>query len=298
MSQITRMLSPRESIQMAWGAKLRDFRQWCSPQAQKSIRDWKTRRLEGAIIVSKSSMVDDVEAMFKSVQENDNAGAADNTTESGTSVSMPVMITAIAVIDTPPERDVVIGQPHWLNVVVPSDPLQRVAQMRTTAVTYRCQIAFFCSDPHAASSIANQFVSYWKAEGKRPIEVLHEVGIAGTSIIKAGWDLRVVENTLTPDKIDIDTKTIYGITVDCLVVGLEPTIVGLGHPDDDITDTGEPDGSIKPGLTPIPGSRDPEDKLNGVVTEADVIDTASDTHVRVTIDPLTDVITQINIEDE
>jgi len=295
MSQ--RLLSPLESIQQAWGLKLRDFRQWCAPTGQKSIRDWKTRRIEGAIIVSKTSMVDDVEAMLKAVQQNDNARASGDKTNSGTSVYLPVMITAISAIEAPPEFEIVSGTANWVNVIVPSDPLQRVVQLRTTPVSYRCQIAFFSPDPHGASSIANQFVNFWRDEARRSFDVSYELGHAGTSIIKDEWNFKVAENTLFPDKADVGIDTVHAVTVDCVLVGLEPTVVGLGHLDDDITDTGEPEGSIPPDLPAVEGGRDPVDKLNGVVVEADVIGKESDSHTRVAINPDTGVITQTNVKD-
>lgn len=291
-----RLMSPLEAMQQAWGLKLRDFRQWCSPSGQKSIRDWKTRRVEGAIIVSRSDMIDNTEDMLKAVQQNENAKAMGDTTNSGTSVYLPVMITAISAIESPPERDVVQPNANWLNVIIPTDPLQRVVQLRTASIAYRCQIAFFASDPHAASSIAKQFVNFWTHEGKRSFDVTYELGFAGTSIIRDKWNFKVAENTLYPDKIDVGIKNIYGATVDCIVVGLEPNVVGLGHIDDDITDTGEPGGSIPPGLPPVTGGRDPVDQLNSVVIEADVIDTELNRHTRVNADPLTGEITQTDIK--
>lgn len=292
MSKVNKMLSPLESIQRAWGLKLRDFRQWCAPAGQQSIRDWKTRRVEGAIIVAKGSMIDDVETMLKAIQENENAEAMGGKPNSGTSVYLPVMVTAISAIESPPEYELVMGMPAWKNVVVPNDPLQRVVQMRSGAVSYRCQIAFFAPDPHAASSIANQFVSFWKHEAKREVSVLYDLGFAGTSIIRDTWKFRVAENTLFPDKADVGIPTVHAVTVDCIIVGAEPNVVGLGSIDDDLTDTGEPDGSIPPNLPPVNGHRDPPDKLNGFVTEADVIDPELSRHTRVSIDPATGVITQ------
>lgn len=298
MNKVSRLLSPLESIQNAWGLKLRDFRQWCTPAGQKSIRDWKTRRVEGAIIVAKGSMVDDVEKMLKAVQQNENAEAMGDTTNSGTSVYLPVMVTAISAIESPPERDVVIGSPTWQNVVIPTDPLQRVVQARTASVSYRCQIAFFAPDPHAASSIANQFVNFWKHERKRGIDVFYELGFAGESIIKDKWNFRVVENTLYPDKAETGIETVHAVTVDCVVVGVEPNVVGLGGYDDDITDTGEPDGSIPPNLPPVGGHRDPPEKLNSFVIEADVIEREANRHTRVTADPITGDISQQDIKDD
>ncbi|MGP5192894.1 hypothetical protein ACTXJO_04550 [Psychrobacter celer] len=298
MSKVSRLLSPLESIQNAWGLKLRDFRQWCTPAGQKSIRDWKTRHIEGAIIVAKGSMVDDVERMLKAVQENENAEAMGDTTNSGTSVYLPVMVTAISAIESPPEREVVVGSPTWQNVVIPTDPLQRVVQARTASVSYRCQIAFFAPDPHAASSIANQFVNFWKHERKRGIDVFYELGFAGESIIKDKWNFRVVENTLYPDKAETGIETVHAVTVDCVVVGAEPNVVGLDGYDDDITDTGEPDGSIPPTLPPVGGHRDPPEKLNSFVIEADVIDHEANRHTRVTANPTTGEVNQSDIKDD
>lgn len=295
MKKAYRLLSPLESVQEAWGYRLRDFRQWCTPAGQQSIRDWKTRRIEGAIIVSKTNMVDDAEAMLRAVQRTENALAAGNTTNTGTSVALPVMVTAISSVEAPPEYEIIKPTPNWVNVVVANDPLQRVVQMRAAAVAYRCQVAFFAPDIYAASSIANQFVNYWKHEGKRSFNVDYELGFAGTSIIKDQWNFKVAENTIYPDKIALDINTVHGITVDCIIVGLEPNVVGLGHADDDITDTGEPDGSIPPNLPPIGGSRDPVDQLNSFVTEADVIERGVK-HTRVTIDPATGVITEQDIK--
>lgn len=294
MSNVSRLLSPLESIQVAWGYKLRDFRQWCSPSSQSSIRDWKTRRIEGAIIVSKTSMVDDVESMLKAIQQTQNARAMGKI-ETGTTVKLPVMITAISAIESPPERELVVGSSTWVNVVVPADPLQRAVQMRTTPVSYRCQVAFFAPDIHAASSIANQFVNFWKHEGKRSIDVAYEIGYAGTSVIRDVWQFRVAENTIYPDKADVGIPNIHAVTVDCVIVGAEPTISGLGGWGDDITDKGEPDGSIPPGLPPIDGGITPPDELDKFVIEADVIE-KDKRHTRVTIDPITRVITETDIK--
>lgn len=294
MSDVSRLLSPMESIQIAWGLNLRDFRQWCSPAGQTAIRDWKTRRIESAIIVSKTSMIDDVEAMLKAIQQTENARNAGKL-ETGTSVKLPVMITAISAIESPPERELVVGSPTWVNVVIPTDPMQRAVQMRTTPVSYRCQIAFFAPSIHAASSIANQFVNFWKHEGKRSIQVSYELGYAGTSIIKDIWDFRVAENTIYPDKADVGIPNISAITVDCVIVGAEPIVTGLGAYGDDITDTGEPDGSIPPGLPPIEGGITPPDVLGKFVIEADVIEEEAGRHTRVAIDPNTLVITQTDL---
>ena len=299
MSQAIRLLSPMESVQVAWGLKLRDFRQWCSPSNQVALTNWKTRRLEGAIIVARSTMIDDAEAMLKAIAQTDNARAAMDLTNSGTSVSLPIMITAISAIETPPEREQVIGVANWLNVVIPKDPLQRIVQMRTMPIAYKCQVAFFAPDPHSASAIAKQFVTFWRDEAKRSLNVSYDVGyattLAGTTKVGLDWKFRVIENSLYPDKADVGIPNVYAVTIDCMIVGAEPNVVGLGGYGDDITDKGEPDGSIPDGLPPIGGGGGNEDELNAVVTEADLYELQSRQWTRVNADPLTGIITQTNM---
>ncbi len=127
--------SSLECIQMAWALRLRDFRQWCKPEGQAVYR-WKTSPLEQAILACRSNMIDDSQAMLKAWEENQNS--SDNR-----SAFIPVMTTAIAPIQTPPEYDQVVGRSAWLDVTIPHDPENRVAQLRAIPSALRCQIAFF-----------------------------------------------------------------------------------------------------------------------------------------------------------
>ncbi len=313
MSKTSSLLSPLESLQMAWAIKLRDFKQWCQPTTQ-AVYNWKQRKLSTALTVAKTTMADDVEKMLKAVAEKDNAGEIGNKKEKGTSAYLPVLVTAISPIEMPPEREDVIGVSTWQNVVIDTDPLQRVVQMRTMAVAYRCQIAFFAPDPHSCSSVVNQFINFWKHEGKRTFPVSYHVGFAGDDIVKNDWDFRVLDNSLSADSADVGLENIYVATVDCTIVGAEPTVVGLGGQWDDSTDTGEPidtlptdpkggkpiDPSdpnsplrpIKPLIPPIKGRRIPKDKLGKFVIEADIYTNDEPTRTRVTIDKESKVITQ------
>lgn len=297
MSKTKQLLTPLESLQMAWGLKLRDFRQWCQPTTQ-ALFDWKSRRVEGAIVVARSSMVDDAEVMLKALQENRNDVASGDHSESGTSVYLPIMMTAISPIEAPPEYDQIIPQPQWMKGVVPTDPLMRVVQFRTTATTYRCQIAFFAPDPHSVSAIANQLVSFFRHEAKRNFKVLYEIGYAGQNIIRDPWNFRVLENSIYPDKADVGLKNLHVITLDCNLTGLEPVVVGLGAEWDPVTDTGEPEGSIPPGLPPVVGTQQPPDVVGKYVVEADIKDRDLAGRTRITIDPDTRVITQTELGDD
>lgn len=296
MSKTKRLLTPLESVQIAWGLKLRDFRQWCQPTTQ-GLFDWKSRQLKGAIKVAKSNMMNEVEQMLKAVQQSDNAKAARDTSESGSSVYLPIMVTAINAVETPPEYNDLVGQPQWMMGVAPNDPLQRVVEFRTVPAAYRCQIAFFAPEQHTTSAVSKQLISFFKHEAKRRFDVRYEVGFAGEDKITDAWNFRVLDNSLYPDKADIDIDNMSVILVDCVLVGLEPVIVGLGAEWDPVTDTGEPDGSIPPGVSPLPGHRQPDDVLGKFVIEADVKDKDIDGKTRVTIDPETRIITQKHIGD-
>ena len=289
------LLSPRESIQLAIGLKMRDFRQWSSPQGIRDLRHWKTRQLDASIIVAKSKMVDNAEEMLRKIAETDNAGAIGDDGNSGTSVYLPVMIVAMAAINNPPEYSDVVGRSDWMKVVIPTDPLERVVQMRWTPAAYRCQMAFFASNDHATESISNQFCSFFESPQKRTFKVDYDLGHAGEHIVHESWVFRVLENTLYPDTADVGIPNISGVTIDFVVVGNIPTVVGLGHPDDDVTDTGEPDGSIPPGLPPVTGGRLPDEALNAVVTQADVIDQGTNSRTRLNADKETGVITQTHL---
>lgn len=289
------LLSPREVVQNAIGRKMRDFRQWSSPHGIRDLRNWKTRQLAASIIVAKSKMVDNAEEMLRKIAETDNAGAIGDDGNSGTSIYLPVMIIALAATQNPPEQDVVIGRSDWLAGVIASDPLGRVVQIRCTPVAYRCQVAFFASNDHAVESISNQFCSFFRSEQKRAFKVNYDLGYAGDHIVRDAWDFRVIENTLYPDTADVGIPNVSAVTIDFIIVGNEPTVVGLGHPDDDITDTGEPDGSIPPGLPPVTGGRLPDEALNAVVTQADVIDEGANSRTRLNADQETGVITQIHL---
>lgn len=327
MSKTRRLLSPLECAQIAWVMKLRDFRQWCMPTTQ-AMYDWKRRRLEAAIIVAKSSMVDDVEGMLKALHENQNAKNAGYTDESGSSVYLPSLMSAISPIESPPEYEQVGGLPYWVNVVLPQDPLKRVVQMRSTPIAYRCQVAFFSPDPHSASDFSRQFVSFWRHEGKRTFPVSYEVGLFEDKPIKSDWNFRVLENSLFPDNAPTELKNLTVVTVDCVVVGAVPEYVGLGGNWDDVTDMGEPFESLptrpnpdydpdKPTIPidpnnpngpainsprvpitstkPVEGSRDDYDKLNSIVIEVDTA-TEPDHTIRATIDPDTGLIVESKVE--
>lgn len=267
---------------------------------------WKTAPLKQAIMAAKSSMVDDAEAMLRAWSENQNAKD-----EQGTSAFMPVMTTAIASIQTPPEHEQVIGRSEWLDVVIPTDPLQRLVKMRTMPSAFRCQIAFFCPDVHGAMMVANQFCLYFKNESKRTFGVDFEIGMHESKPIKDRWRFRVLDNSLYPDKAATDYQNLSIVTVDCTIVGDIPIVVGLGGDWDKVTDTveiGTPDGfdAVKGShyemLDPPADNPKNIDELgeltlkDGVVHEADVYTKNAKAHTKVTADEKTGEISETSHE--
>lgn len=225
--------SSLESIQIAWGYVLRDFRQWCKPEGQAMWR-WKTAPLKQCIMAAKSSMIDDAEAMLRAWSENQNTKDSQ-----GMSAFLPVMTTAIASIQTPPEHEQVVGRADWLDVVIPNDPLERVVKMRTMPSAFRCQIAFFCPDAHGAMMLANQFCLYFKSEKKRTFGVDFEIGEYEGKPITDTWRFRVLDNSLYPDRAMSEYQNLHIVTVDCTIIGDIPVVVGLGGEHDKLTDTVE-----------------------------------------------------------
>lgn len=280
--------SSLECIHMAWALRLRDFRQWCKPEGQAVYR-WKTAPLEQAILACRSNMIDDSQAMLKAWEENQNSQSH--------SAFIPVMTTAIAPIQTPPEYDQVVGRSAWLDVAIPHDPENRVAQLRAIPSALRCQIAFFCPDVHGAMMISNQLCAYFRHESKRTFEVAFELGFVGDKKLIDNWEFRVLDNSLYPDTAG-EYQNLTIVTVDCTIMGDIPLITGLDGAWDNYTDTGEvgtpekwkdipPSTDITPkkpinpftpvnGATvnhpfnPIIGEKTPNRELNAVVIEADI----------------------------
>lgn len=280
--------SSLECIHMAWALRLRDFRQWCKPEGQAVYR-WKTAPLEQAILACRSNMIDDSQAMLKAWEENQNSQSH--------SAFIPVMTTAIAPIQTPPEYDQVVGRSAWLDVAIPHDPENRVAQLRSIPSALRCQIAFFCPDVHGAMMISNQLCAYFRHESKRTFEVAFELGFVGDKKLIDNWEFRVLDNSLYPDTAG-EYQNLTIVTVDCTIMGDIPLITGLDGAWDNYTDTGEvgtpekwkdipPSTDITPkkpinpftpvnGATvnhpfnPIIGEKTPNRELNAVVIEADI----------------------------
>lgn len=220
--------SPLECVLDAWINRVADFRAWCKPES-KHAHAWKTRPFSQAVGGCRAKLVDDAEAMLTEWRKNENADVS-----GGSTAFIPVMLTAIAAIEVPPDVGQVMGVPYWLNATLPDDPEQREVQIRTVPASYRAQIAYFSTNPHDASSIANQFCAYMTDDSKRRFQVSYE--LSGGLIDQ--WDMTVLENNLFPSDSPTEVKNMYIFTVDVTMVGLIPHVIGLDGEWDDVTDAG------------------------------------------------------------
>jgi hypothetical protein len=265
---MARPLSPLECIQDAWVAVLADFRAWCKPET-KFAAAWKERPFRQAVAACKAQLIDDAEGMLTEWRKSESANVT-----GGTTAFIPVMLTSVAAIEAPPELDQVRGIPYWIETTLPNDPQGRIVQMRTVPKAVRAQIAYFCTNPHDAASIADQFCAYMTDENKRRILVTYDLGDGVTD----QWQMVVFENNLFPDLVSSEAKNMHIITVTVTMLGLVPQVVGLTAEWDATTDNGWDAATGAMG-----GSNGGQDQnLGDLVTQSQLDDA-----VRIVADPLT-----------
>lgn len=273
------MALPKSSYECAldaWIKLLAEFRGWCHAETSHTLA-WKKRPLNQSIAGCKHHLIDDVEKMLAEWRSNTNASAT------GSTSFLPVMLTAVAPVLSPPDLSMVKGIPYWVDVTIPDDPDQRTVQLRTIPTALRAQVVYICTNPHDAASISNQFCAFMTDDLKRRFNVSYDLG-AG---LVSQWPMTVVENSLYPDLAPSDEKTLTIITVDVTFVGNVPQVVGLDDAVTGLTDNGiQPDGTVG-GDNGSGGGQHSVEERDGVVVLADVLNPSR--HVRVDADPETGV---------
>ena len=255
-------------IQDAWIQRLADFRSWVMPETEHA-HAWKMRPFHQAIAGAKSTVVDDAESILIEWRKNQNADV-----EKGSSAFIPVMITAIAPIQMPPDVSQVVGVPYWIDGAVGD----KFVRFRTIKTAIRAQTVYFSTNPHDAKSISDQFCAYFDDDFKRrfPVEFL-----IGTTE-KTSSDFTILDNSILPDSIPLDAKNIYVVSMDVTMVGVIPQVLGLDKPWDNVTDNGF---NPKDGSMPSTDTRNYDD----VVVQANVIEQPV-SHTQITADKDTGVV--------
>lgn len=265
----TEQRSELEAAMKAWGGVLADFRNWLMPNT-KFLREWKQRELKDAIAAVPGRMIDDSTAMLEKWRQHTNGD------KQGSTSFLPVMLTAMAVVTTPPDVSTMYGIPYWIDTVLPNDPQKRRVQMRTIPKMIRAQVVFICTEPHSAGALTNQLCAYFTDEAKRRFKVQYHVGDG----IQDDWDLTIIENSLYPDSIPTDQKNLSIAVIDLQMCGLEPQVVGLDA-DDAAVD---------------PGGRKPAEQLGAVVVQSDIDQDTEEQIHRINADPLSEDITESKVD--
>ena len=268
------MSLPKDSlkcIQDAWYKLLVDFRAWYMPETIQT-EEWKKRDIRIAIKSCPSRMMDDSEAMLAEYRKSQNAEVA-----GGATAFMPIMLTATAMLDQPPDTMQLLPMPYFVPIVIGD----KQVKIRLIAKTVRAQLAFYATNAHDARSVCDQFCTYVQGESKRRFQVPFDMGM--NHIEKSTFT--IVENQLFPSPVPSEAINLSIFTIDAQLVGYAPQIIGLGGPNDNTTDNGyNPDGSV--GDKPI---------QDLVVIQADQF--SSDGHARVLADRETGDITVERIDD-
>lgn len=283
------------SIQDAWIQRIADFRAWLKPESEL-VYNWKIAPFGQSVKAAKSTLVDDVEALIAEYRQNQNSDTV------GTTSRIPVLLTAVAQVEMPPDASTLLGKPYFIPVIHPADPDQRIVQMRVVPRATRAQLVFLSTNTHDISSVADQFCAYMTDDDKRRFKVNYDLGGGFVD----PWDVTVMDNALSPGQGYTDEKNLRIVTVDVTMVGFVPQFVGLGvgsvaggNDWDNVTDNGYTanDGGIDPNGTGtstdpdfVKGGQNPH--VNDLIITVDIepVDQLG-AEVQLNADPDTGVIT-------
>lgn len=255
---MTRVLTPRECVQQATGKFILDFRRWMVAET-KLLNRWKTQRI--AYSVAEGRLVNDFNAMLDSYRKKSN--------------ELPMLLIAVQQIASPPDQSQVIGVPFPIKTSISHDPLQRRITLRSEPRAYHVQFVFLANDPDSANSFTSQFCSYVRLMEKRRIKVNYFL----SPDLRDEWDITIFENSLYPDKVDIDESNLVAGLVEFDFAGLTPRVIsGLPplYPDEFPSEDG--------GGSEVPDPTNPHGEWD-VVVESDLFKgRESSSFVRATVD--------------
>ncbi len=217
-----------KSIQNAWYKQLVNFRAWYMPETQLTA-DWKMRAIGNAIKACPSRMMDDSEAMLSEYRKSQTHG--DNS-----KVQLPIMLTATALTDQPPDVNQLLPVPDFVETVID----EKRVKVRLVPTTVRAQIAFFATNPNDLRSVIGQFCAYMSSSDNRRFNVPFQQW--NDHVVNSTFT--VFENELFPSPVPSEAVNLSISTVDIQLVGYTPNVIGFGGPFDQNTGNGyEPDGS-------------------------------------------------------
>jgi hypothetical protein len=257
----TRVLTPRECAQQAIAKLILDFRLWMQAET-KLLSRWKSQRF--AYAVAEGRLVNDFNAMVDSYRKKEN--------------DVPMLLIAVQQVAAPPDLSQVIGIPFELKFTIPTDPLKRKVHLRTEPRSYHVQFVFLANDPDSANAFTSQFCSYVRLMEKRRIMANYFL----SPDVRQEYHLTIFDNSLYPDKADLDESNLVAGLVEFDLAGLVPRVVAGLPPlyGDEFSDVDDPNG-------PGNGSDKTPEAWN-VVVEADMNkDEPGPEFTRLKADPIT-----------
>ena len=271
-----RVLTPRECVEQGIAQFILDFRRWMVPET-KLLSRWKTQRIAYGVAAGK--MVNDFQGMLDSYRKKQQ--------------DVPILLVAVQQIAAPPDLSQVIGIPFELKTVIPTDPLKRKVLLRTEPRTYHVQFVFLANDPDSANAFTSQFCSYVRLMEKRRFMVNYFL----SPDLRAEWEMTIFDNSLYPDKADIEENNLVAGLVDFDISGLTPRVIAGLPPlyEDEFTQIPEDNG----GNTGNTGNTGGVPEGWKVVVEGDMNkdrDPVEDEFTRVYADPITGERTEAQIK--
>jgi len=278
---MTRVLTPRECVQQALAKFVLDFRRWLIAET-KLLSRWKTQKV--AYAVAEGKLINDFNKMLDSYRKQ--------------SSGVPMLLLAVQEIAAPPDLSQIIGIPYEIKTVIETDPLKRRVKLRTEPRVYHVQFVFLANDVDSANAFTSQFCNYVRLMEKRRIMVNYFL----SPDVRQEWHLTIFDNSLYPDKADIDESNLCAGLVDFEFAGLTPRVTAGLPPlyEDEFTDT---DGSGSGGTDGGNGNGSGGTDGNGsggawtVTVEGDLFkDRNEPTFTRITADPQTGERDELQIE--
>lgn len=239
-----------DPIKIAFGQYLAAFHAQLVADT-RALAEFADRPFSHAAVWAPGRMIDQVEDMLASYRKNDNSQAIQPQTP------LPIMIACMAkdFVPAPPEFGRGLGDA--VDVMIPSDPKERVFSMRVVVADVRTQVAIIAADDSTARSIALQLHAYTSAIGQRVFYSTYQL---------AGIDEKWPVMLEMPDLMAMASPTeLKNITILVLDIPLRATVPLLKAPKAADVNDGQGEGANTD--NPFEPGYDPSGYL--MVTQAD-----------------------------
>lgn len=157
-----------DPIKAAFGRYLQEFHKLLIADT-KAMAEFANRDFAKAAVWAPGRIIDQVEDMLASWRKNDTSQATQPKTQ------LPIMIACMGkdFVPAPPEFGRGLGDA--VDVIIPTDPKERLFKMRVVVADIRTQVAIIAADDSTARSIALQLHAYTSAIGNRSFHTTYKL---------------------------------------------------------------------------------------------------------------------------